>query len=226
MARQLSFDLPARPSLDRGDFFVSPANALAVQIIDAPLQWVSGKLVLYGPEGSGKSHLVHVWAAAQGARIVRASDLQPEDVPDLAGGNVAVEDVPGIAGDGTAQTALFHLHNLLLAEGHLLLMTGRGAPDRWALPLADLHSRIAGTQAVALNPPDDPLLAAVLAKLFADRQIVPKPEVIPYLLSRMDRSFAEAARIVDRLDAVSLSENRSITRPLAAQVLGLSGKGT
>ncbi|WP_425043937.1 HdaA/DnaA family protein [Primorskyibacter sp. S87] len=220
MAEQLSFDLPAKTALGREDFFVSPANALAVATVDAATAWPGNKLVLSGPTGSGKTHLTHVWASQRGARIVSAAALTGDMVPDLAKGHVAVEDVPDIAGTPEAQSALFHLHNLVLAEGHTLLLTGRGDPTHWALPLPDLQSRLQGTHHVALNPPDDALLAAVLAKLFADRQLNPKPEVISYLVRHMDRAFDHAAGIVEDLDRIALAESRPITRTFAARVLG------
>ena len=66
MRRQLTFDLPVRPALGRGDFFVSPANALAIAQIDAGT-WPAGKLLLIGPEGAGKSQLAQVWATETGA---------------------------------------------------------------------------------------------------------------------------------------------------------------
>lgn len=219
MPQQLSFDLPVRPALGRGDFFVSPSNALAVALIDATDSWVSGKLVLYGPRGSGKSHLARVWADSIGGAVIAATDLVGADIPALAQRPLAVEDVPAIADASDAQTALFHLHNLMMAERRPLLMTGRDAPDLWRLSLPDLQSRVSGTQAIALDPPDDALLAAVLAKLFADRQIIPRADVIPYLVAHMDRSFETAARVVDALDRAALSERRSLSRPLAVRVL-------
>jgi chromosomal replication initiation ATPase DnaA len=220
MARQLSFDLPAKPALGRDDFFVSPANTLAVAMIDGTPGWPGGKLVLSGPPGAGKTHLTHVWAAQTGARVIAAADLAQADLPELARGPVAIEDVPGIATDIEAQNALFHLHNLVLAEGHALLLTGQGSPNHWRLSLPDLQSRLDGTQHVALEAPDDRLLAAVLAKLFADRQVTPRPDVIPYLVARMDRSFDAAADIVDRLDRAALDQRRDVSRALAASVLG------
>jgi chromosomal replication initiation ATPase DnaA len=219
MPQQLSFELPAKLALGRDDYFVSPANALAVAMIDAPQDWPGGKLVLSGPEGAGKTHLVHVWAAQTGARIVNARDLCESDVPALAAGPVAVENVPEISSQSDAQTALFHLHNLVLAEGHFLLMTGRVAPNLWALTLPDLQSRIDAAQHVALDHPDDRLLTAVLAKLFNDRQIVPRPDLIPYLVRHMERSLNAAAHIVTRLDQVSLEERQSLSRKLAARLL-------
>ena len=221
MARQLSFDLPAKTALGREDFFVSPANALAVAMISAT-SWPGNKLVLTGPAGAGKTHLAHVWAAETGGRIIQAADLRYDDVPDLARRPIAVEDVPMIADDADQQKTLFHLHNLVLAEGNALLMTGRLAPKFWELPLADLQSRVEGAHHVALDPPDDALLGAVLAKLFVDRQLNPGPEVIAYLVKHMDRRFESAADVVSQLDQLALAEKRDITRALAIRVLNMA----
>ncbi|MEL0436320.1 HdaA/DnaA family protein [Phycobacter sp. K97] len=219
MAQQLSFDLPAKTALGRDDFFVAPSNAMAVALLDPGFAWPSGKLVLTGPAGSGKTHLAHVWATASGARIVQACDLSEAMVPDLASGPVVVEDVPLIAKDAFAQEALFHLHNLVLANGFALMMTGRAAPNLWGLTLPDLQSRVQAATHAELQAPDDALLAVVLAKLFNDRQITPKPDVIPYLVAHMDRSFAAAARIVEQLDRLSLAEKRTLSRPLAVRLM-------
>ena len=219
MAQQLSFDLPVRPALGREDFFVSPANAMAVALVEGWHDWPGRKLALTGPAGAGKTHLAHVWAAASGARIVPARALAGADIPALATAPVAVEDVPDIAGDGAAEAALFHLHNLVLAEGHSLLLTAACPAHRWGLALPDLASRMQQAQAATLAPPDDRLLSAVLGKLFADRQLAPAPGTIPYLVARMDRSFDAARRLVAALDAAALAQGRAINRRLAAEVL-------
>ena len=72
-----------------------------------------------------------------------------------------------------------------------------------------------------LEAPDDALLAAVLAKLLADRQITPPATLIPYLLPRMERSIAAARALVAALDARSLASQRPVSRQLAAEVLDL-----
>ena len=75
------------------------------------------------------------------------------------------------------------------------------------------------------SAPDDALLAAVLVKLFADRQIAVAPELIRYLrradgpLVRRRRGGWSAA-----LDRAGLARHRPITARLAAEVLH-SGPG-
>lgn len=219
MAVQLGLDLPVRTAHGRDDFLVAPSNAMAVAMIENWRNWSGAKLVLSGPAGAGKTHLTHVWAQAADARIIAAHALREEDVPNLATTCVAVEDIHNIADNPAAQTALFHLHNMVLAEGHSLLLTGTGAVAHWGLSLPDLASRLQGALEASIDAPDDALLSAVLVKLLADRQLMPPPDVIPYLLKRMDRSFGAARDVVAALDRASLAAKRPITRALAATVL-------
>ena len=214
MPPQLIFDLPLRTARGRGDFFISPANDLAVRTLDATPSWPGGKMLLVGPEGSGKTHLTHIWAEEAGAAIHPATRLPAEPT-----GPLAVEDIDVVAGDPDAETQLFHLHNLVQAGGHALLMTSAQPPAAlpWALP--DLNSRLLATATTALLPPDDALLAQVLVKLFADRQLAVPPTLIPYLISRMDRSLSAAAVLVQALDTHALATARPVTRALAAEVL-------
>jgi len=222
--RQLVFDLPARTALGREDFFVSPANAQAVALIEGWRDWPARKLVLCGPRGAGKTHLVHVWAALAGARIVAAETLARADIPALATGPVAVEDADAIAGQARAEAALFHLHNLVLAEGHALMVTASAPPRHWGLALPDLASRMEAMLLERLGPPDDALLAAVLSKLFADRQLAPAPDCVPYLARRIERTFEAARATVAAIDARALATGRRVTRALAAEVLDNRGR--
>lgn len=221
--RQLALDLPARPALARSDFFVSPANRLALAQIDAWPDWPDRRIAVAGPKGAGKTHLAHVWAARSGAVILEAGALaaaDPAGVP--ADGAVVVEDGDGLAeapADGAGQEALFHLCNRLLAGGGSLMVTGREAPAQWGLTLPDLASRLRTAAVARLEAPDDALLAVVLIKLFADRQLEVGPDLIQYLLPRMERSFAGAEAVVARLDRAALAARRTVTPRLAAEVL-------
>lgn len=219
MTRQLAFDLPHRAARGRGDFFVSDSNRAALAAIEGWRDWPARKLLLVGPEGAGKSHLVQVWADLAGAEGIAAADLAAGDPAAFAGRNVALEDADLLAGDPAGEEALFHLHNIVLAEGGHLLVTAREAPGRWGLGLADVESRMEGTPLVRIDPPDEALLSAVIVKLFADRQLDVSPRVVNYLGLRIDRSFAAAQEIVARLDAAALAAGRAVSLDLAAALL-------
>jgi chromosomal replication initiation ATPase DnaA len=216
LTRQLAFDLASRAALRREDFFVTPANRLALDTLDAWQGWPGRKCLLLGPDGSGKSHLAQIWAATVGGVVLPVSDLADTDLAALAGARVAVEDADLATPEDAAR--LFHLHNLVTGQG-ALLVTARKPPGDWAGGLPDLVSRLQAATVARLDSPDDALLSAVLVKLFADRQVAVAPALIPYLIARMPRSVAAAQALVTALDARALAEARPITRALAAAVL-------
>lgn len=214
---QLSLDLGHRPALGRDDFLVAPCNADAVAWFDRWPEWHLHALAIHGPAGCGKSHLLAAFAEAHpGLLVVDAARLDAETMAQTAlPAVVAVEDLERLADE----EAFHHLWNRVMAEGRHLVLTSRLAPSR--LPVAEprIHSRLVATQAVGIGAPDDSLLAAVLVKQFADRQLRVGEDVVVYLLGRMDRSFAAARALVASLDQASLAERRPITVPLARSVL-------
>ena len=219
MIQQLTFHLPSEPKLTRSDFFVCAANTAALAAMDGWQNWPQQKMLLIGPDGAGKSHLAQIWAEAAGATLMRAADLANADLAAFTGqAAVGIEDAETLAGRPDDETALFHLHNLLAPNG-VLLITANTPPRDWGLKLPDLASRMQATAQTRLNPPDDALLTAVLAKLFADRQLVILPNLIPYLVSRMNRSIATARSLVAALDDRALAQHRPITRAMAAEIL-------
>ncbi|MFT4014121.1 MAG: chromosomal replication initiator DnaA [Paracoccus sp. (in: a-proteobacteria)] len=221
MARQLALDLTIPPALSRDDFLLTRANRDALAMLDRPQGWPGGRLLLIGGAGAGKSHLARFWAEENGAGLVRASTISPAAVDALVspGGALVVENAHDIAGLGEAEDALFHLWNLAGARRALLLITARMAPRDWGIVLPDLLSRLEATAQAVLGPPDDTLLPAVLVKLFADRQIQVAPDVVGWLVARMERDLGLARHLVAAIDRKSLADRRPVTRRLAAELL-------
>ena len=65
-------------ALSRDDFIVGPSNVAAVRFVDSWPSWPERCGALFGPKGSGKSHLVEVWRAACSALRVPAEDVTPD----------------------------------------------------------------------------------------------------------------------------------------------------
>jgi chromosomal replication initiation ATPase DnaA len=213
--RQLALALEHAENFAREDFLSGPSNAAALALVDTWPGWPHRTVMLIGPEGSGKSHLAAIWAQAAGARLVAAQALDEADVPAaLATGAVVVED---LSAGGFDERALFHLLNLARQEQAFVLITARAPPLTFAI--ADLGSRLRALPVIAVTPPDDALLRAVLVKLFGDRQVEVDENLIGYVATRIERSFAAARAIVARLDREAMRQKRPLTRSFAAEIL-------
>ncbi len=214
--RQLPLDLPHDEALGRDDYLVGSSNMAAFELLDRWPDWPSSVVILAGPVGAGKTHLVEVFRAESGAAVIDAQDLTSELVGDLAlAPAVVLED----AHRGVDETALFHLLNAARQAGINVLITSRTWPSAWNLRLPDLMSRLRAATPVEILEPDDGLLQHVLVKLFADRQLHVDLAVVDYLVVRMERSLGVACRAVEAIDREALAGRVKISKPLVGRVL-------
>ena len=218
--RQLAFMLPHAESLTRDNFLEGPSNAAALALVDAWPEWSNRTMLLVGPEGSGKSHLAAIWAEQSGARSTSAHALTATNVPaELATGALVVEDLRAAVFD---ERALFHLLNLAREDEAFILITARLPPSSLDIELRDLRSRLRAVPVVSLLPPDDHLFRALIVKFCADRQLAVDEQIVSYLVTRLERSYAAVRQAIELLDTESLRLGRPITRALAAELVGKS----
>ena len=214
--RQLPLDLQFLTSQGREDFIIGESNRLAATMIDRWPDWPGQFRVLnlVGPPASGKSHLAAIWREQSGARHLR--DLMNWSGPD-EGTHYSLE-LPA-PGTDWPDEALFHLVNWTgEGEASLLILSHEpvsGLP--WRLP--DLKSRLRSINLARLDRPDDALLCRLLEKYFADRQLAVGREVVDYMVGRMERSFLAVQTIAAAMDRRSLAQRRSLTLPLAREIM-------
>lgn len=207
---QLKLPLQRAVPAGAAGFVRSECNAEAARVLDLWPDAAGQVMAICGPAGCGKSHLAAIWAERVGAVPLNGAEAALADPLELEHRPVLLD----IAQDADDET-LFHLINLAQAEGGALLLVSRPSPRQWSVQVPDLRSRLDSLRVVAMEPPDDLVLAAILRTRFSEHSIAPGDGVIDYLVRRIDRSAAAAADIVTRLDA----EHRPVTRVLARQVL-------
>ncbi len=196
----------------------APANAQALTWLRQPGEWPSLRLAVYGAEGCGKTHLLHVFAARHGAVLLPGEAVRHfVDVP--VSGALAVDD----ADAAPEPEALLHLLNAAAEGRSPVLLAGRVPPAHWPVALPDLASRLRATVSVGLGQPDDDFLRTLFARLLAQRQLRVDATVQSYLLDRLPRHGAALRQAAYCLDRLSLAKGQAVGRALAAELLARMG---
>ena len=213
----MALPFPHAPHYRPEEFLAAASNAEAMQWLRNTASWPLGRLALWGPEGCGKTHLLHLWAGRHGAVLLAGPLLtaQPPETP------IAVDDA-----DAAPERPLLHLLNAAGEAGLPVLLAGRAAPARWNPALPDLSSRLRATTAVRIGPAEEGLLRSLLARLLTERQLAVAEPVQAWLLLHQPRSQGAIREAVARLDRAALAVGGRVTRPLAqAMVTGLERGG-
>lgn len=213
--RQLPLPFDHAPQFACSDFLTGASNAEALAWLDRTPAWPQRRLALWGGQGSGKTHLLHRWAARNGAGVVSGPALRFDPpLPPSGSQAIAIDEA-----DAAPERALLHLLNATAEAAQPVLLAGQTPPARWPLALADLASRLRAVTAVQIHPPGDELLRSLLARLLAERQIAVPAALQDWLRLRLPRTPWAMREAAARLDRTALAAGRPVTRVVAAAVL-------
>ena len=229
---QLPLPVQLRPEASFGAF-VPGSNREAVAALEA---WARGLgepfAFVCGLPGTGKTHLLQ--AACQAAVStgrhaqylpLRHHGLAPEVLAGLEQvGNIALDDVQAVANDAAWEGALFTLFNRLRESGGRLLVSADQPAASLPLALPDLRSRLAWGPCYRLQPLGEQDCEDLLCTTAARRGLRLGPDLVEYLMRRLDRDPASLLAFLDDLDRESLAARRAPSIPLARRVLEAGGR--
>jgi DnaA-homolog protein len=217
--QQLVLDLsrPAAPTLEN---FAPGGNGEALAVLRA---WLSGALAerciyLWGPPGSGKSHLLRaaIHAAQSESHAAAYAAAEWLGQPDSTARLIALDDVQELSDDG--QAALFRLFQRVPEEDARLLAAGDTAPAGLTLR-DDVRTRLGAGLVFQLRLLSDTDKADALRNHALARGFDLAPEVSDYLLRHVRRDLPSLMAVLDAVDQHSLQTKRTITVPLLREVL-------
>jgi DnaA family protein len=224
---QILLDLdPRRP--DRFEDFVPGPNAGALLAVRGLLEEPGQGIFLFGPQGSGKSHLLnascHLARQSGLAAFCLALKHAPEGgaagLRDLQGFDlVCIDDIDRVAGQADWEHSLFTCFNQLREAGGRLLVSSSQPLAKLRFVLPDLASRLAWGLRLTLRLPAEEDRLAILQNRATALQIPVPDEVFSYLLRHGKRDTASLLQALEALRAAAFADKRKITVPLARSVL-------
>lgn len=223
---QLPLPLALAPHARFETFVAGPNSAVLAHLRSDDTGGRFEALWIWGPEGSGKSHLLQAACAAQSERraiFVPLSRLGKADSRVLEGLEVldlvALDDVDRIASAMDWNRALFNLFNGIENEGGRLVLGANGPPAAMPFGLADLGSRASAAAVYQLSPLGEDERLSALKLQAAARGLELTDPAARYLLTRVRRDMAGLLDWLDALDRASMAAQRKLTIPLIRQTL-------
>jgi chromosomal replication initiator protein len=240
-----------RRSLDLEGFVVGPCNRMAFGAAELVVRRPGemSPLVIHGPSGVGKTHLLegicgrvrrlHPRATITllSAEQFTSGFLQALHGSGLPGFRrscrnadlLLVDDLQFFVGKRATLVELQQTIDHLQRQGRQMIFSCDREPDSIDGLGADLLTRLRGGMTARILPPDYEVRRGIVAGLCAARGLEMPAEVIHYVASQMTRHARELSGAVNRLEASSLMLGMPIGLEMAEEALAdlvrASGRG-
>ena len=216
MSDQLILKFPSHRAYKKEDFYVSPSNQEAYDFINNWPKWIKRTVNIFGPSGSGKSHLVSMLKNKTSHLEIEAKNLDDEIFFKFKTKEaLIIENID----EKISEKLLFSLWNTILQDNKYLLITSQKPINSFNFKLPDLVSRINSSLVIGINLPSDDLISVILAKNFSDKQIKVEKKHIDYIIKRIDRSYEKISQFILTLDKYSLKKGSPFALKMIKEVL-------
>ena len=216
MSDQLILKFPSHQAYKKEDFYVSPSNQEAYDFINSWPKWIKRIINIYGPSGSGKSHLSSILKTKTKCLEILPKELNENVIFEFKTKEVLIienfnEKIP--------EKLLFSLWNVALQDNKYFLINSIKPIISYKFKLPDLMSRIKSSLTIGIKLPSDDLISAIIAKNFSDKQIKVEEKHIDYIIKRIDRSYEKISQFILTLDKYSLKKGSPFGLKLIKEVL-------
>jgi len=216
MSDQLILKFPSHQAYKKEDFYVSPSNQEAYDFINSWPKWIKRTVNIFGPSGSGKSHLASILKSKTSCLQIETKKLSDEIFFKFkTKETLIIENLDR----KVSEKLLFSLWNIALQDNKYLLITSKKPINSVKFKLRDLTSRVTSSLIIGINLPSDDLISVILAKNFSDKQIKVEKKHIDYIIKRIDRSYEKISQFISILDKYSLKKGSPFSLKLIKEVL-------
>ena len=216
MSDQLILKFPEHRAYKKEDFYVSPSNQEAYDFINSWPKWIKRIINIYGPSGSGKSHLSSILKTK-----IKCLEILPKELNENVIFEFKTKEVLIIENfdEKIPEKLLFSLWNVALQDNKYFLINSIKPIISYKFKLPDLMSRIKSSLIIGIKLPSDDLISAIIAKNFSDKQIKVEEKHIDYIIKRIDGSYEKISQFILTLDKYSLKKGSPFGLKLIKEVL-------
>ena len=214
---QLVFKFPFKTKYFEQDFYVSSNNFSAYQLIESWPNWPGKWLNIFGPIGSGKTHLSKILEK----KIKRVVIIDETKINDKIIQNLNSFDCLIIDdfSNKIEENLLYSILNQTKQIDSFMVINSKSPLKIFEFKLPDLRSRINSFNFIGIDLPTDDLLKVIISKSFSDKQINLNPKITEYIIKNVERSYEKMFKFLGDLDKMSLSSGKSININLIKKVL-------
>jgi len=216
MNDQLILKFPTHKAYKKEDFYVSPSNQEAYDFINSWPKWIKRIINIFGPDGSGKSHLAFILKNKTSCLQIDSSELNEKVFLDFKTKEALI--IENLS-EKIDEKLLFSLWNAALQDNKYVLITSAKPINLLKFKLDDLISRVNSCLVIGIKLPSDDLISVILAKNFSDKQIKVEKKHIDYIIKRIDRSYEKISQFILILDKYSLKKGSPFGLKLIKEVL-------
>ena len=218
MTDQLLLKFPSKQAYLKEDFYVSSSNNEAFKLIESWPKWIKKTVNIFGPQGSGKTHLISMLK-----NKTSTIDVDSNQVTDQIFFEFKLKEVLIIENlkENISENLLYTLYNVAQQDNKYFVLTSREAINKFNFKSMDLKSRVNSTTIIGIDLPSDELISVILSKSFSDKQIKVEKKHIDYVIKRIDRSYEKISQFISTIDKYSLKKGSPFSLKLIKEVLNM-----